>query len=242
MISEKDIAFPRLTDAQIASLEPRGRRRAVRAGEVLIAEGDRGFGCYVVLNGAIEMFESSRGDPHTIVVHEQQQFTGDVDLLAGRAAIVTARVAVDGEVLELSASALRQSVDEWPELGEVVLPRLVFVQPRSELCDLDPPARDLVAAIRRRPLLRRGRRGPVVRRSGPAQRRRAGRALVDPAAQLVGDPVRLGGSASGRTRHPGGRGTTVRGIRAGLLTRRLFPARQIVAARARRAPARRPTR
>jgi len=131
MISEKDIAFPRLTDAQIASLEPRGRRRAVRAGEVLIAEGDRGFGCYVVLNGAIEMFESSRGDPHTIVVHEQQQFTGDVDLLAGRAAIVTARVAVDGEVLELSASALRQSVDEWPELGEVVLK--AFLMRRSLL-------------------------------------------------------------------------------------------------------------
>ena len=70
MISEKDIAFPRLTDAQIASLEPLGRRRAVRAGEVLFAQGDRGFSCYVVISGAIEMFESSRGDPHIIVVHE----------------------------------------------------------------------------------------------------------------------------------------------------------------------------
>ncbi len=131
MISEKDIAFPRLTDAQIASLEPRGRRRAVRAGEVLFAEGDRGFGCYVVLTGAIEMFESSRGDPHIIVVHEAQQFTGDVDLLAGRAAVVTARVAEDGEVLELSALALRQAVDEWPELGEVVLK--AFLMRRSLL-------------------------------------------------------------------------------------------------------------
>jgi thioredoxin reductase (NADPH) len=102
MISEKDIAFPRLTDAQIASLVPLGRRRAVRAGEVLFAEGDRGFSCYVVLTGAIEMFESSRGDPHIIVVHEAHQFTGDVDLLAGRASVVSARVE-DGEVLELSA-------------------------------------------------------------------------------------------------------------------------------------------
>ena len=84
MISEKDIAFPRLTDAQIASLEPRGRRRAVRAGEVLFAEGDRGFSCYVVISGAIEIFESSRGDPHVVVVHGPQQFTGDVDMLTGR--------------------------------------------------------------------------------------------------------------------------------------------------------------
>jgi hypothetical protein len=47
MISEKDIAFPRLTDAQIASLEPRGR--AGPSGPARwFAEGDRGFGCYVV--------------------------------------------------------------------------------------------------------------------------------------------------------------------------------------------------
>ena len=131
MISEKDIAFPRLTDAQIADLESLGRRRAVRAGEVLFAEGDRGFSCYVVISGAIEMFESSRGDPHIIVVHEAHQFTGDVDLLAGRAAVVSARVVEDGELLELSASALRQAVDEWPELGEVVLK--AFLMRRSML-------------------------------------------------------------------------------------------------------------
>ena len=131
MISEKDIAFPRLTDAQIADLVPLGRRRAVRAGEVLFAQGDRGFSCYVVISGAIEMFESSRGDPHIIVVHEAHQFTGDVDLLAGRASVVSARVVEDGELLELSASALRQAVDEWPELGEVVLK--AFLMRRSML-------------------------------------------------------------------------------------------------------------
>jgi len=131
VISENDIAFPRLTDAQIANLVPRGRRRAVRAGEVLFAEGDRGFSCYVVLSGAIEIFETSRGDPHVLVVHQPQQFTGDVDVLAGRAAAVTARVAEDGELLELSALVLRQAVDEWPELGEVVLK--AFLMRRSLL-------------------------------------------------------------------------------------------------------------
>jgi thioredoxin reductase (NADPH) len=131
MVVENDVAFAKLTHAQIAKLESRGQRRAVRAGEVLIAEGDRGFDCYVVITGAIEIVETSSGSPRAIVVHGPQQFTGDVDLLAGRASIVTARVAADGEVLALSATALRLAVDEWPELGDVVVK--AFLMRRSLL-------------------------------------------------------------------------------------------------------------
>ena len=121
MISEKDIAFPKLTAAQIATLESRGHRRAVRRGDVLFAEGARGYSFYVVVSGAIEIVESSRGTPHTVVVHHPQHFTGDVDMLTGRAALVMARVAADGEVVELSAQALREVVDESPELGEIII-------------------------------------------------------------------------------------------------------------------------
>ena len=121
MVTERDIAFPRLTDTQIAPLQSLGHRRAVQAGDVLFAEGDRGFSFYVVISGAVEILEGSRGRPNTVVVHQPQEFTGDVDMLSGRTALVTARVAADGEVLELSASALRQAVDEWPELGETIV-------------------------------------------------------------------------------------------------------------------------
>jgi thioredoxin reductase (NADPH) len=131
VVNERDIAFPKLSDAHIAKLESCGRRHAVRAGDVLIAEGDRGFSFYVVLSGAIEIVETSTGQPHTIVVHEPQQFTGDVDMLSGRAAIITARVAADGEVIELSAPALRRAVDEWPELGDVIVK--AFLMRRSLL-------------------------------------------------------------------------------------------------------------
>ena len=103
MVSERDIAFPILTRAQIATLEARGHRRVVKAGDVLFAEGDRGFCFFVVVAGAVEILERSRGRPRIVVVHEAQQFTGDVDMLTGRAALVTARVAEDGEVLELGA-------------------------------------------------------------------------------------------------------------------------------------------
>jgi thioredoxin reductase (NADPH) len=121
MPSEQETAFPQLTDAQIDLLRPGGRVRDVKAGDVLFAEGDRGFSFYVVLDGAVEIIEHSRGVAHTVTVHEPKEFTGDVDMLTGRVALVTGRVARDGQVLELSAAALRQAVDENPELGDIIL-------------------------------------------------------------------------------------------------------------------------
>ncbi len=75
----------------------------------------------MVLDGAVEILEHSRGVAHTVTVHEPKEFTGDVDMLTGRVVLVTGRVARDGQVLELSAAALRQAVDENPELGDIIL-------------------------------------------------------------------------------------------------------------------------
>src|SRR6267143_1432161 len=104
MPSEHDIAFPRLSRTQIDSLRPWGRVRPIAPGDVLFQEGDRGFSFYVVLDGAVEIVEQSRGTPREVTVHEAGEFTGDVDTLSGRAALVTGRATARGEVLELTAA------------------------------------------------------------------------------------------------------------------------------------------
>jgi len=106
MPSEHDVAFPRLSRHQIDALRRWGHVRPVLPGDVLFREGDRGFSFYVVLEGAIEIVEESRGTPHQVTVHEPGEFTGDVDTLSGRAALVTARATAPGEVLELTAADL----------------------------------------------------------------------------------------------------------------------------------------
>src|SRR4051812_1150097 len=121
MPSEHDVAFPRLSRSQIDALRRWGRVRPIAPGELLFKEGDRGFSFYVVLEGAVEIVEQSRGTPHQVTVHQPGEFTGDVDTLSGRAALVTARATARGEVLELTAAALRQAVDALPEFGEIVL-------------------------------------------------------------------------------------------------------------------------
>ena len=121
MPSERDIAFPRLSQKQIEALRRWAQLRSLAAGDVLFKEGDRGFSFFVVLEGAVEIVEQSRGTPHQVTVHEPGEFTGDVDMLSGRSALVTARATAPGRVLELTAAALRQAVDALPEIGEIVL-------------------------------------------------------------------------------------------------------------------------
>src|ERR1700752_928240 len=102
MRSEHYFAFPRLSRTQIDALRRWGRVRPIAPGDVLFQEGDRGFSFYVVLEGAVEIVEQSRGTPREVTVHEPGEFTGDVDTLSGCAALVTARATARGEVLELT--------------------------------------------------------------------------------------------------------------------------------------------
>src|SRR5581483_459806 len=121
MPTELDIAFPRLSNADIDALRAFGQEREVTAGEVLVNEFDRGFCFFVVLSGAIEILDHSGRAEHLVTVHQPGEFTGDVDLLTGRASLIMVRAREDGRVLQLGAPALRRAVDGLPDLGETIL-------------------------------------------------------------------------------------------------------------------------
>src|SRR4051812_14104835 len=121
MATDREVAFPVLKATDLAALSARGRTREVKAGEVLFREGDRNLSFFVVLEGAIEITEHSRGTPHSVVVHHAGQFSGDVDVLSGRAVLVTGTIVQDGKVIQLSTADLRRAVDELPELGETIV-------------------------------------------------------------------------------------------------------------------------
>jgi thioredoxin reductase (NADPH) len=133
MANDHEVAFPVLSAKDLAAVTARGHRRDVRAGEVLFAEGDRDFCFFVVVEGEVEIVEHSRGTARTVAVHKAGEFTGDVDMLSGRSALVTGRAATDGRVLQLSTGELRRAVDELPELGETIVK--AFLMRRTLLLD-----------------------------------------------------------------------------------------------------------
>lgn len=63
---------------------------------MLFEAGEKGFDFFVVLEGRVEILAPSGETTISVTVHEAGEFTGDVDMVGGRSAIVTAVVTEAG--------------------------------------------------------------------------------------------------------------------------------------------------
>jgi thioredoxin reductase (NADPH) len=118
-----DIAFPELDDAQMASLGrcPLTKLKRYRDGERLFNAGDRDSEFFVVKSGEVEIVDDSGDAPKTITVLQPGMFTGDEGQLTGAPSIVSGIARGDCEVYEVSPDALRDLLNNHPDLGDVIL-------------------------------------------------------------------------------------------------------------------------
>ena len=114
-------AFPRLDDDQRARLRAAGELRTVRSGEVLFRDGDAGYDFFVVESGAVAIVEGYGRENRVIAVHGPHRFLGELNLLTGSPAYLTAVVRDDGEVIQMPARRLRELVSNDDELSNVIL-------------------------------------------------------------------------------------------------------------------------
>jgi thioredoxin reductase (NADPH) len=117
------VAFPSLDDSQLAAL---GRcagasLRQHQAGQKLIEVGERDFKFFVVKSGEIEILDESGETPKTIAVLGRGEFTGDVSHLTGGPSLVSAIVRDTCETYEVSAEGVREILNRFPALGDVIL-------------------------------------------------------------------------------------------------------------------------
>jgi thioredoxin reductase (NADPH) len=115
-------AFPRLSAAQIDALAARGQRRPMRAGEVLYREGDRHCDFFVIVTGTVTMLDGYGGPAERVnFVHGAGRFLGELGLLTGQPAFLTALAGERGEVVVLPVDRLRELVAGDPALGDMIL-------------------------------------------------------------------------------------------------------------------------
>jgi thioredoxin reductase (NADPH) len=115
-------AYPRLSDDQIARLEAGGARRAVKAGEKLVREGERSDYFFVILSGKVAVTTTDdAGNRHVIRVHGPGRFLGELGDLEGQAAFYTAEVVEPGEVLVVPTERVRALVAHDPVLSDLIL-------------------------------------------------------------------------------------------------------------------------
>jgi thioredoxin reductase (NADPH) len=127
-------AFPELSEAQIAMLLGRGDRRTTKIGDVLYREGDRPYDFVVVLEGRVAAVEGYQNpDERVVAVYGRWRFLGEISLLTGQAAFVTAVVVEAGEVLVVPVERLRELVLEDVALSDVIL--RAYLERRSILIE-----------------------------------------------------------------------------------------------------------
>jgi thioredoxin reductase (NADPH) len=133
MAQIEEVAFPRLTSAELALVKPLAAPRDFADGETIFRAGQADIDLYIVETGKIEIRNPTDGD-RVIVVHESGQFSGDIDLLTGRPVIVTAVARGQTHVLCIPGSQLKALLNRVPTLGEKLI--VAFTRRRELLSQL----------------------------------------------------------------------------------------------------------
>ena len=123
--------FPTLTSSQIARIAAAGKAHPVKAGELLIKQGEVAAGLFVVVSGEIEIIQPTAKGDVLITTHTPGSFTGELNMLSGRRALVCGRMSKAGDVIELDRHALQLLVQTDVELSEIIM--RAFILRRLEL-------------------------------------------------------------------------------------------------------------
>jgi thioredoxin reductase (NADPH) len=120
-LGRRDQMFPRLTPAQIERISAVGERRSVRSGEVLFELGEQNTRFFVVIEGAVEIVRPVDGREQPVVVHGPGEFTGEINMLSARRAIVLGRALGDGSIVVVDREHLHALVQRDFELSEILM-------------------------------------------------------------------------------------------------------------------------
>jgi thioredoxin reductase (NADPH) len=120
---------PKLREDQIEVLSRYGQTIETEAGEVLFRAGDSSSDFIVVLEGEVEVVEDFAGERRTTGVLRPGRFVGDLILLTGQAAYLSAVVREGGKVLAIPREQLKEVITEEPNLSDIILK--AFIARRS---------------------------------------------------------------------------------------------------------------
>src|SRR3954468_7888431 len=101
LTSPLDQTFPTLTPAQIARIEEHGSPRPIRSGEVLVEAGGPEVPFFLGKEGGVGVGRPAEATETLVATHGPGQFTGEVNMLSGRRALLKTRVAESGAVIQL---------------------------------------------------------------------------------------------------------------------------------------------
>ncbi len=122
---QSQAAWVTLDDTTIEELTPFGVVRAVEPGEVLYRAGDSTPDFFVILEGEVEIVRPGDGGDVVIATHGAHRFVGELGLLIGQRAFLTARISRPGQVLAIELATLRELMSTKPDFSDTVFGALL---------------------------------------------------------------------------------------------------------------------
>lgn len=111
---------PTLSSEMLERIQGYGSEEAVAAGTLLFSRGTRGTDFFVVLQGMIELFEHRRnGGFNAMARLGKGQFTGELDVLSGREALLSCRAAKHSRILRVGVEELRRLMRTELEIADL---------------------------------------------------------------------------------------------------------------------------
>jgi thioredoxin reductase (NADPH) len=115
-------SFAGLSEEMLIRLRACSSEITCEAGRLLFRRGMRDVDMFVVLSGQLEIDDlDESGLELVIAILRRGQFTGELDLLDNRPALVTCRVKTRAKVLRVDRLALRRLMRSDAEIAEVVM-------------------------------------------------------------------------------------------------------------------------
>jgi thioredoxin reductase (NADPH) len=131
--ADRDGAFPRLDEGQLARLRQLGEVRQVKPGDVLFAEGDPESDFFVIESGMVAIVQGYGAEDRVIAMHGSKRFLGELSMITGQRIYLSGVVRDGGEVIQVPLAKRREVVAEDKGLSDLIL--AAFIARRSILID-----------------------------------------------------------------------------------------------------------
>jgi thioredoxin reductase (NADPH) len=118
---------PLLGESQLNTLKNYGHEIPIARGEVLFADGDLTYDMIVMLEGEVKIVDHhGRPDEAVIITYGPREFLGEMGLLTGQRAYLTAIATSEGRVLRIPVADVKTIMAEEPDLSELILRAFLF--------------------------------------------------------------------------------------------------------------------
>jgi thioredoxin reductase (NADPH) len=123
MQTESGAIGPDLSDAQWLRLEHYALELPTRVGDVLFAAGDQWYPLILIDSGGVDIVRPANNwfDETVVARLGDRTFAGELGVLSGQRAFLTARVVEAGRMLRLDTHGFRRLMAEDDELGDIML-------------------------------------------------------------------------------------------------------------------------